>query len=61
MRGPKRVYITFPGIGLCRYRIVLETALRVVVSMKVLQMCDCKFSGLSAFNHIETLVFSVFG
>jgi hypothetical protein len=31
MRGPKRVYIKFPGIGLCRYRIVLETALTVVI------------------------------
>jgi hypothetical protein len=29
MRRPKRVYIKFPDIGLCRYKIVLETALRV--------------------------------
>jgi len=29
MRGPKRAYIKFPGIGLCRYKIVLDTVLRV--------------------------------
>ena len=31
MRGPKRVYIKFPNIGLCTYRMVLETALTVVI------------------------------
>ena len=31
MRGSKRVYIKFLGIGLCTYRMVLETALTVVI------------------------------
>jgi len=31
MRGPKRAYIKFPGIGLCRCKIVLDTAMRVVI------------------------------
>jgi hypothetical protein len=52
MRGPKRVYTKFLGIGLCRYRIVLETALTVVIEHIVLKNI---VHGISACTNVQKL------